>query len=344
MTSIAIRAAVERSASLEHCIEHPPTALLEKLLAANLFTENPLHHLRAEAEEMMERTASSSTRILSLWDTDYPALLTNIAYPPALLFVRGTLQAADAVSIGVVGTRHCSQYGKLVTERFAECFAAAGCVVVSGLASGIDTIAHQATVKAGGITYAVIASGVDSISPYYARNLAEKIIAEGGAVISEYRLGVKALPTYFPQRNRIISGIARALVVVESGIKGGSLITAQFASDQSRELYAVPGNISSEKSEGTNRLIQRQLAIPALSPEQILEDLGIAYTHKEQSLPQFSSELEEKVYRALSSEPIQADTLAENLNINVNDLLVALLMLEFRGVVRQLAGKQFMRV
>jgi DNA processing protein len=244
--------------------------------------------------------------------------------------------------IGIVGTRKVTQYGKLCTERFATSFTEAGAIVVSGLATGVDTYAHQATIKAKGITYAVIASGIDCLSPSYAQKIADDIMANDGAIISEYRCGVKAMPAYFPQRNRIISGISSAVVVVESALKGGSLITAQFAIDQYKELYAIPGNITSERSAGTNKLIQRNLAKPALSPDDVLLDLDIAPPSARSQLIDLN-EHEAMVYTALSGEPKIADQLAEELSMNINDILVHLLMLEFKNVIVQLPGKQFIK-
>lgn len=344
MTGVAVRDAVNLSHSLLHCIAEPPTPWLVKYFQAGLFDDARVREARAAAEDQMQCCTKHGAQILTIWDDRYPALLARISYPPAVLYVHGGLQSADAIGIAIVGTRRNTQYGKLTTERFAERFANAGCVVVSGLATGIDTAAHQQTLRSGGTTYAVIASGLDCISPHYARNLAGEIAARGGAVVSEYPFGTKALPAYFPQRNRIISGISRAVVVVESGVKGGSLLTAQFAADESRDLYAVPGNITSEKSEGTNRLIQKQMAQPALSPEQVLADIGIAAAPRQTIVHTFSNSIEERIYSALTLEPQHADDIAEQLGININEVLVNLLMLEFRGIIRQLAGKQFVRL
>jgi len=341
ISSVAIRAAVERSYSIEDCFSYPPTTALQRLLSKDLFEENVISQLRTEATLQLELCAKNNIRIVTLWDEEYPVLLRQINYPPAVLYVQGTLQSHDSVGIAIVGTRRCSQYGKYITEKFAESFANAGVVVVSGLANGVDMAAHQQTTKSRGRTYAVIASGIDCISPYHAKKQAESIVQQGGAIISEYRCGVKAMPAYFPQRNRIISGISRATLVIESGTKGGSLITAQFTIDQERELYAVPGNLTSEKSEGTNKLIQQQLAIPALSPEQVLYDLGLQHTAAQTIIPEFSNNIEERIYSILSIEQMQADELAEKLSININELLVSLLTLEFRGLIRQLPGKIF---
>lgn len=344
LTAVTLRSLVEKYSSLEELFEKPPeTKVGQRLLQNDLFVKSGLNALREEAERQLLVCDKRSVQVISYWDNTYPDLLRKIPFPPALLFVRGELHS-DKDSIGIVGTRLCTNYGKLTTERFAETFAKNGLIVTSGLANGIDSIAHKSVVNAKGKTYAVIASGIDCISPQLSAKLAEQI-SENGAVISEYRCGIRALPAYFPQRNRIISGLSKAVVVVESGLKGGALITAQFAADQSRELFAVPGSITSEKSLGTNKLIRKNMAIIALSPEDVLEELGyltIALPAKE-SLT-FNHEIEKKIYDAISFEPIQMDTLAEQLKLSPQDIMVNLLMLEFRGLIRQLAGKQFIRL
>jgi DNA processing protein len=272
-------------------------------------------------------------------------LLKQIFYPPTLLYVRGTLSPTESHSIGIVGTRHCTDYGRMAAEQYATRFAEAGITVVSGLAMGIDTFAHKASLKAGGTTYAVIASGIDKISPQYAASLAREISSGRGAILSEYPCGVAAQPAYFPRRNRIITGLSEAILVVESGEKGGSLITARFALDENRELFAIPGRIYSERSKGANLLIQRSEARLTLTPDDMLAALGIEIATKEGA--EAASELdalERSIYNALSGDPIHIETLAERTGAPVQDLLFVLLQLEFKGFVRQLAGKQFMRL
>ncbi len=344
LTAVTLRLLVERYSSIEELFENPPqTKVGQRLLQNNLFVTSGINALRIEAQKQLELCNRQSVQIIHYWDESYPVLLRTIPFPPALLFVKGILNP-EKDSIGIVGTRLCTNYGKLTTERFAETFTKNGLIVTSGLANGIDSIAHKTVVNSGGITYAVIASGIDCISPQLSAKLALQI-SEQGAVISEYRCGIKALPAYFPQRNRIISGLSRAVVVIESGLKGGALITAQFAADQSRELFAVPGNISSEKSLGTNKLIRKNMAIIALSPEDVLEEMGyLAISQPAKETIIFTHEIEKRIYDTLSFEPIQMDTLAEMLKLSPQDVMVNLLMLEFRGLIRQLAGKQFIRL
>lgn len=339
----ALRLLVDTTASLDEAAAQQHEALAPHGLGdGSLFTADTLATLRGRALDQKKQCSRSGVEIVTIWDDRYPALLRDIFYPPPVLYVRGTLQPPGTPAVGIVGTRKCTSYGRLTTERFAEQFARSGVVVVSGLAFGIDTAAHRATLAAGGITYAVIASGIDTVSPHLSARLAEDIGAAGGAVISEYPCGAKALPAYFPQRNRIISGIAQATVVVESRERGGALITARFAVDQQRRLFAVPGNITSEHSRGTNLLIQKAQAVPALAPDDVLQALGISASTSAQAAPALS-QAEASLYGQIGYEPLHIDLLADRCGAPVHEVLVALLELEFKGVVRQLPGRQFVR-
>ena len=308
-----------------------------------LFERIDTQRLRDEAERQLERCRRSDVSLVTITHAAYPSLLRQIPYPPTILFVRGALQHPDALSLSIVGTRQCTQYGQAVTEQFAKDCSTAGLIITSGLAAGIDSIAHKAVVESRGITYAVIACGIDTIAPSYAAHLARSISESGGAVISEYPCGVRALPPYFPQRNRIISGISKALLVVESGRRGGSLITAQFAVDQARDVYAVPGMITAERSMGTNALIATSTAAAALSPQQILRDYGIETTSPTSAPLEFGSAMEEQIFSCITHEPVHIDALAERFSASSADVLVCLLTLEFKGYLRQLPGRMFVR-
>jgi DNA processing protein len=343
----ALRHIVDTTPSLEEAMaQHPEALAAHGLSNDSLFATDTLSALRQRAQQQQERCSRAGVDIVTIWHEKYPALLKDIFYPPPVLYVRGALQEPEAVAVSIVGTRKCTSYGKLTTERFAEQFARSGLVVVSGLAFGVDTAAHKATLAAGGKTYAVIASGIDTISPHLSARLARDINESGGAVISEYPCGTRALPAYFPQRNRIISGIARATVVVESRERGGALITARFAIDQQRHLFAIPGTITSEHSRGTNLLLQRDEAALALSPDDVLLALGIknlTSAESQQVLPVALSPAEQNVYDHLGYEPLHIDSLAERCGTPGYELLVILLELEFKGAVRQLPGKQFVK-
>lgn len=310
------------------------------------FFSDKINEAKSKAEEQIEICKQKNVNIISITDDSYPQLLKEITGPPIVLFVAGNLQPGDVISISIVGTRRITQYGHRATEHFASEFANNGIIVTSGLATGVDSIAHSATLKTNGITYAVIASGVDSISPTDANLKAEKIIEKGGAVISEYWCGTPAQRAYFPQRNRIISGISKATLIIESADKGGALITAKFAFDQQRELYALPGSVFSEKSRGTNNLIRDSFAKIAVDPSQILQDLGIKSSS--QSLFNNSSllnlsEADRSVMEFLSHEPLHIDELCSLTSQDMPSILVKLLEFEFKGLVKQMPGKYYIK-
>jgi DNA processing protein len=298
-------------------------------------------------EEQFNFSEKFGGKIISFWDENYPPLLKEIEYPPVILFVLGELYPENIPIISIVGTRHCSTYGKLAAEKFAKYFSKKGIIICSGLAYGIDTISHLSVVETKGITYSVIASGLDLISPSTSMKNANKIIETGGAVISEYPYGTVARPAYFPQRNRIISGMAKALLVIESGIRGGSLITAHFAFDQGREVFAVPGEISSDKSKGTNMLIKKNIASIAISPEDMLMELGLDESELKlisDQKPKYSlNPQEEIILKHLNNKPKQIDDIVRETGLSSQEVLVLLLNMEFMGIIRQLPGKHYIK-
>jgi DNA processing protein len=324
----------------------------ERLIKANLpdklkliFNQDALFDNninREKAKYELDHIIKKGYNLYTFIDEDYPTLLKEIFDPPAFLFVKGKLQQSNAASISIVGTRRNSVYGRLATEKFAQAFVYNNIIVTSGLANGIDTIAHQTVVKNNGITYAIIASGIDKLSPSLSVKNSESIVESGGAIISTYHSSVSAKPGYFLQRNRIISGISKATLIIESAGKGGSLWTAKFSADQNREVFALPGRISDEKSVGTNKLILDNLAQIAISPEFILEELGFkSKTSKIENILKFENPDEEKVYKLLNQNPTHIDELIDKLDYEMSQLLVILLNLEFSNKVRQLPGKHY---
>lgn len=313
----------------------------DSILNGDLFPES-YQEIQKKTEIQLNTIEKEKLNLVSRFSRNYPELLNEIKEPPLLLFVKGELQPSDSMAISIVGTRRATRYGKLNAERFAQYFAQNNIIIVSGLAYGIDTYSHLAAVKSGGITYAIIASGIDKLSPAESKINADKIIDAGGAIISNYHCGVSALPPYFLQRNRIISGISKATLVVECGYKSGAMNTARNAFDESREVYAIPGNITSEKSEGTNALIKQNKATLAVSPEDVLKDLGIDNI-KIADTPKisFSDNNEKAIYQSLSLEPIHIDDISDKTNLDSSVILVKLLDLEFRGMIRQLPGKNY---
>ncbi len=343
INSVVVRQLVERYSSLEECLEHASLPSFRRLIQRDLFSPPLKERLSRAAEHQLALCEKSGTRVVSIWDSEYPSLLSAIAYPPALLWIRGTFRT-DQRSIAIVGTRHCTQYGRQVAEQIARECADAGIHVVSGLAAGIDTVAHEASMRCTAGTSAVLPSGTDVAGPESSRRLAEHIVDCGGSLISEYRCGTRAIPPFFPQRDRIISGIAEAVIVVESAERGGSLITAEFAREQGRLLYAVPGSILSERSLGTNTLIMRALARPLLSGSQLLTELGMHSQDRVQRvLPEFRSDLEQGIYVSLENGAQHLDQLVADLHCPMSELLVTLLALECRGIVKQGPGKMIAR-
>jgi len=296
------------------------------------------------ARAHLHTAESVGAKFLTLWDTGYPALLKNIFDPPLYLFVRGELRPQDDTAVAVVGTRAPSAYGKAVTKEIAGGLAGMGVTIVSGMALGIDGEAHQAALKAKGRTVAVLGSGIDVIYPPSHDKLMAQII-ENGAVLSEFPPGTKPGRENFPRRNRIISGMARGTLIVEAPLKSGALLTAAHALDQNREVFAVPGVITSHKSKGTNRLIKQGSAALVESAEDILKILGWHASSKKSGTapaPNLTAE-DKKIWEQLSLEPIHIDELARKLDTPTHELLGKLLMLELRGIIRQLPGKHFVR-
>ncbi len=234
-------------------------ALPDELIAAGLsqkITSNLVKmRTQVDLEQIWNNIQAKGIRVITWEDESYPRYLREVDQPPPVLYLLGDFVPDDDWSVAVVGTRRMTAYGQQVAEEVAGTLARSGVTVVSGLARGIDAVAHQAALNAGGRTLAILGSGVDRIYPPEHRKLAERITAHG-ALVSDYAPGTPPDANNFPPRNRIISGLARAVVVVEAGLDSGALITASFAAEQGREVFAVPGNINAPQSQGANRLIR----------------------------------------------------------------------------------------
>jgi DNA processing protein len=302
------------------------------------------------SERQLSRLNKSEGKIVSLWEKSYPELLKKIYDPPPFIFYKGTLQETDRYSIAIVGTRNPSEYGISITEKFCEQLSHMGITVVSGLARGIDTVAHTSVVKAGGRTLSVIGSGIDVIYPPENRSLFEKI-TKNGAVISEYEMGAKPDAVNFPKRNRIISGLTLGTIIVETDIGGGAMITANTALDQNREVFALPGNVNSKKSKGCNMLIREGRAKLVECVDDVINEMVIGLkpilkltSHRESKpLPPINS-AEKNIFDLLSENPLHIDEIAERSKMSISDVLVNLLNLEFKGIVKQLPAKMFVRI
>lgn len=291
-------------------------------------------------EEELEKLAGRGIDYVYFYDAAYPELLRHIFDPPPGLFVRGILPAANLPALSVVGSRRPTPYGLAVAERLAREAAAAGVVVVSGMARGIDAAAHRGALAAGGHTIAVLGCGVDVVYPRENARLMQEIAA-AGAVISEFPPGSPPEAWHFPVRNRIISGLSRATLVVEAAEKSGALITADLALEQGRDVLAVPGGINSPLSRGPNRLI-KQGARLVEGAEDVLEELGVTALFKPASVsqnvpPRLTAE-EKAVCGLLSYTPQTVDALVAGTGLSAQQVLAALMFLEIKRLARQLPG------
>jgi len=285
-------------------------------------------------------------QFLTWTDPRYPTLLKEIHDPPPLLFFKGTLPAADQVLISIVGSRRATSYGHLVAKRLAGDLTRHGFGIVSGLALGIDGDAHKATLEVGGYTIAVLAGGLDEshISPTFHVQLARDILASGGCLMSEQTIGTPSEPYQFPQRNRIVAGLSRAILIVEATLKSGSLISADCALSENREVCAVPGMITSDRSEGTHALI-RQGATLVTCADDVLEVIDLeasqaaqVVSHSISTNPQDQSILDQ-----LDHEPTLIDDLARTLAMPVTSLAGHLTLMELKRLVQILPGGYVVR-
>ncbi|MFA5051477.1 MAG: DNA-processing protein DprA [Patescibacteria group bacterium] len=295
-------------------------------------------------EKFLEKIEQSGISVVTIQDPNYPRRLKEIHSPPALLYYRGRLPANLDLGLAVVGTRKTSAYGRMVTPDLIGTIARTGVVIVSGLALGIDTLAHQAAVDVGGKTIAVLGCGLDVLYPLANRLLAEKIIATGGCLVSEYPPGTKPLRQHFPARNRIISGLSRGVLVIEGGENSGSLITARCAIDQNRDVLAIPGNITSPSSAGPNNLIKMG-AKAVTSADDILTavDLEMAEQYYKNSVILPASPEEEKLLSCIGREPVHIDEIIQECKLNTSIINSSLTMMEIKGIVRHLGGMYYIR-
>jgi DNA processing protein len=299
--------------------------------------------IKLQVEKDLVHLSKIGASIITVWDSCYPSILKKIYDPPLVLYVIGEFTEHD-YSIAVVGTRKPTNYGSLQCEKIAGELASQNITIVSGLARGIDSIAHKSALKSGGRTIAVIGSGLDVIYPPENKKLFNEI-AQHGAIISEYPLGTKPDAQNFPRRNRIIAGLSLGCLVVETALTGGAMQTAAFSLDQNREVFAVPGNLGVRQSEGTNSLIQKGEAKLIGNAEDILVELELKLKPViGKNIPKPSIELnmfEEKLLTTLMNDPLQIDIISSLTSLSTSECLVHLLSLEFKGLVKQLPGKVF---
>ncbi|HNR01296.1 MAG TPA: DNA-processing protein DprA [Anaerolineaceae bacterium] len=296
---------------------------------------------QVDLDQVMDRININGIRVMTWSDSDYPRRLREIDQSPPVLFIKGSINVEDDWAVAVVGTRRVTPYGRQVASEIASYLAQNGVTVVSGLARGVDAIAHQSALRAGGRTIAVLGSGVDVIYPPEHRKLAADITSQG-ALVSDYPVGTSPDGVNFPPRNRIISGLSLATVVVEAGEKSGALITAEFAVEQGREVFAVPGSILAPQSEGTNQLIE-QGARPLLRMSEILEGLKLEQIPQKQQARKLNplNPVEQNLLQHLSPEPLHIDQLCEMTGLPINDVSATLTMMELKGFVSQVGGMNY---
>ena len=319
------------------------TGLAKESDVKTIFSFDQDAFLRKEKTRCQEEGITVLTRV----DDGFPQLLQQIFTVPLVLYVRGQIPTSDTLNVAMVGSRRASEYGRVMAKRFAERLAEKGITIVSGLARGIDTVAHLGCLEAQGRTWAVLGSGLDCLYPPENKKLTEQIVRQG-AVISEFPMGTRPLPYHFPQRNRLISGLAQGTLVIEAAQRSGALSTCRYALEQGREVFALPGNVNQANAQGTNRLIQ-QGAKPVLSPDDVLEEflpLGLEIearptrqqVEKEKKVDFALSQADQEVYNRIPQASIGIDALAETCQLDIPELLNVLFQLELKRLVHRLPG------
>jgi DNA processing protein len=296
-----------------------------------------------DLDQELERVEKLGATLVTLEDAAYPPLLRHVTDAPPLLYLRGSLRTSDELSLAVVGTRRASVYGKSVCETLVREVAGCGVTIVSGLARGIDAVAHRTALASGGRTIAVIGCGLDIAYPPEHAGLARDI-TRNGAVISDYPLGTTPDAGNFPARNRIISGISRSVLVVEAGEASGALITANYALEQGRDVLAVPGSILAPGCVGTNRLIQQGAKL-VQCVDDILEELNVVSVGEQLAFRAIAPDdpIESALLDMLTAEPVHVDEIVRELAVPASSVSAALAMLELKGLARHVGGMHFVR-
>jgi DNA processing protein len=329
--------------SLEHAWTASKNDLLQTGLDKKIISNFLSLRDKILPDKELEQLEKYNIEAITIESPQYPCMLKEIADCPAVLFVRGKLMPCDELSIAVVGTRRATTYGRQVTEELVRNLALNKITIISGLAKGIDTTAHKTALEANGRTLAIFASGLDIVYPYENAKLAREIM-EKGALISEHPLGVKPKAEYFPQRNRILSGMSRGVLIVESGETGGALITANFALEQDREVFAVPGSVYSPLSKGTNKLIQQGAKLVSDYMD-ILEELNLPVNNHQCEMITLNNqdEIESIIIKSLYYEPLHIDQICRNTELNIAVVQSHLTVLELKGLVKHIGNLNYMR-
>ncbi len=309
--------------------------VIERVLAARQ---------KVDLNQVWSKIESQGIKILTWQDEEYPSRLKEIDQPPPVMYIRGDYLPDDLFAVAIVGTRRVTPYGRQITEELSAFLASNGITIVSGLARGVDAIAHQTALRAGGRTIGILGSGVDKIYPPEHLKLAEQM-TERGAVMSDYAVGTPPDASNFPPRNRIISGLSLAVVVIEAGETSGALITAEFAAEQGREVFAVPGSILAPQSKGTNKLIQNG-AIPLLSVNDIMQALDFTRIGEHKAARKMipADETEARLLNVLGGEPLHVDEIRSQADLPIERVSATLALMELKGMVRQVGGMNYVAV
>ncbi len=320
-----------------------------ELRASKIFSEAQLVRIMDKNSikgltEYEKKVRIKGAEILTDLDADYPESLRAIEDRPMVLYIKGRLIEDDKTAIAVVGSRKATAYGKWACERFSRGLSELGVTIVSGMASGIDSHAHKSALEAGGRTIAVLGCGVDVVYPQRNKTLSEEIISSG-AIISEFPLGTPPLPHYFPMRNRIISGLSLGIVVIEAQEKSGSLITASYAANQGKEVFALPGNINSLYSSGTNLLI-RDGARPLINIEDIIDEIPELRILKKRKIEKTLEEIplsgtEMKILNLLREGPLHCDIITLRSGLDISTVIGTLTILEMKELIKELSSRTY---
>jgi len=342
--AVRLQALLQHFGDLEIAWKASPADLSEAGLGRKVIERVIQVREEVDLRKLWEKIESQGIKILTWQDESYPGRLKEIDQPPPVLYIRGEYLPDDLFAVAIVGTRRVTAYGRQITEEISSYLAANGITVISGLARGVDAIAHQSTLKAGGRTIAVLGSGVDKIYPPEHRGLAEQMM-ERGAVISDYALGTPPDASNFPPRNRIISGLSLAVVVIEAGETSGALITAEFAAEQGREVFAVPGSILAPQSKGTNKLIQRG-ALPLLGMNDLMQALDLTRVGEQKAARKVipTDETEARLMNVLGTEPLHVDEIRNQAELPIEKVSATLALMELKGMVRQVGGMNYVAV
>lgn len=339
--SVRFRALLDFFGSLETAWNAPLDALRQAGLPSKSIEHLLSIRRSTQLDNVLKLLEKFEIQVLTWESKTYPRRLKEVDQPPPVLYVRGNVLPEDDLAVGVVGTRRVTLYGRQAAEELAVYLAQNGVTLVSGMARGTDAVAHEAVLKAGGRTLAVLGCGVDTIYPPEHRKLADQIMAQG-ALISDYPPGTQPEASNFPPRNRIISGLSHAVVVIEAGETSGALITAAFAVGQGREVLALPGNIYAPQSIGTNRLIQ-QGARPLLRMQDVLEAINLERSQQFQQarilLP--ANAVEEQLLEAIGQESLHIDEICVRSGLPIEQVSATLTMMELKGMLRQQVGMHY---